>query len=94
MIYADAIQPDYPSSLGSRTRLIPCLKLALLILPILLAQKINGQALVNQLTFSDHSEWCDIATGARFGNMVGIGDINNDGYDDIVVHSNGADNRV
>ncbi|MBN1417124.1 MAG: thrombospondin type 3 repeat-containing protein [Bacteroidales bacterium] len=58
-----------------------------LFLIFILISGIHGQILKKKSTLHNHDEWCSGASGNRFGDEVEMGDINNDGYDDIVVLS-------
>ncbi len=52
--------------------------LIILFQSIFIAAGLSGQALIKQNSVSEHSEWCDYASGTRFGDVVKLGDLNND----------------
>jgi hypothetical protein len=59
--------------------------LLILIILINIHQFTIGQILIKKPILYNHSNYCDEASGNRFGDQVVIGDINNDNYDDLVV---------
>ena len=54
---------------------------------------VSGEAQTNGLVYQEtlyqHSEWCDLADGTRFGEHVAMGNVDGDTYDDIIVASEG-----
>ncbi|MBN2275406.1 MAG: thrombospondin type 3 repeat-containing protein [Bacteroidales bacterium] len=58
-----------------------------LFLIFILIPGIHGQILKKNSTLHNHDEWCSGASGNRFGDKVEMGDLNDDGFDDIIVYA-------
>ena len=59
----------------------------ILFLQLIVHFELNAQTLVKKSTLNNHDYWCSDASGTRFGNQIVMGDLNNDGYDDVVVYA-------
>ena len=68
-----------------KTKTLPILQMIVLICGFILSNtEIDGQVLIKKSTLTNHDSWCSGASGNRFGDQVEMGDLNNDGFDDVI----------